>query len=229
MSKEGRVIRRRRACRDCEHRFTTYERIEEFVPLVVKKDGTREPLNRQKIVRGMSKACEKRHVSAETIEGAVDELEHYLQEEGGREVSSAWIGEWVMRRLRDVDEVAYVRFASVYRSFRDINEFMDELKDLLQRRDRPEGASQQPLPLHGVLAPTEVPSTGTDPRDGAPVPGLPEDDATRAPGAGPADGLGAAAGSGGSGAADGAGAAANGVDSAAGAGREVGEPQEPSG
>jgi transcriptional repressor NrdR len=160
MSKEGRVIRRRRACRECEHRFTTYERVEEFVPLVVKKDGTREPLNRHKIVRGMSKACEKRHVSAETIEGAVDELERYLQEEGGREISSAWIGEWVMRRLRDVDEVAYVRFASVYRSFRDINEFMDELKDLLQNRDRPDRTPQQALPLHGVLAPGEVPAVG---------------------------------------------------------------------
>lgn len=166
MSKEGRVIRRRRACRDCEHRFTTYERIEEFVPLVVKKDGTREPLSRQKIVQGMSKACEKRHVSAETIEGAVEELERYLQEEGGREVSSAWIGEWVMRRLRDVDEVAYVRFASVYRSFRDINEFMDELKDLLQHRDRAEGTPQQPLPLRGVLTPDEVSSLAEGGRSG---------------------------------------------------------------
>ncbi len=156
MSKEGRVIRRRRACRDCEHRFTTYERIEEFVPLVIKKDGTREPFDRQKIVLGMSKACEKRHVSAETIERAVEELERYLQEEGGREVSSAWVGEWVMARLREIDEVAYVRFASVYRSFRDINEFMDELKDLLQRRDRRDGAPQQPLPMLGVVPPEEV-------------------------------------------------------------------------
>lgn len=154
MSREGRVIRRRRACGDCENRFTTYERIEEFVPLVIKKDGTREPLDRQKILQGMSKACEKRHVSAATMEAAVDELERTLQEEGGREISSAWIGEWVMQRLRDIDEVAYVRFASVYRSFRDINEFMTELKDLLEIRARRDAAPQQSLPLKGVAPPT---------------------------------------------------------------------------
>lgn len=163
MSKEGRVIRRRRACRDCEHRFTTYERIEEFVPLVIKKDNTREPFDRQKILHGMGKACEKRHVSAETIEKAVEELERYLQEEGGREVSSSWIGEWVMQRLREIDEVAYVRFASVYRSFRDINEFMDELKDLLHSRDLRDAALQQPLPLRGVTPPEEVLAGAIDP------------------------------------------------------------------
>lgn len=154
LSKEGRVIRRRRACSDCENRFTTYERIEEFVPLVIKKDGTREAFDRQKILQGMSKACEKRHVSAETMEGAVEELERSLQEEGGREVSSSWIGEWVMQRLRDIDEVAYVRFASVYRSFRDLNEFMTELKDLLEHRERRDLAPQQNLPLRGVAPPS---------------------------------------------------------------------------
>jgi transcriptional repressor NrdR len=154
MSKEGRVIRRRRACGECGNRFTTYERIEEFVPLVIKKDGTREAFDRQKILQGMSKACEKRHVSAETMESAVEELERTLQEEGGREVYSSWIGEWVMQRLRDIDEVAYVRFASVYRSFRDINEFMAELKDLLAHRERRDTAPQQNLPLRGVAPPS---------------------------------------------------------------------------
>ncbi|MFH2005162.1 MAG: transcriptional regulator NrdR [bacterium] len=136
LSKDGRVIRRRRSCSDCDRRFTTYERYEEFLPLVVKKDGTREAFDRQKIIQGMSRACEKRRVSAGTIEEVVNDLERILQEEGGREVSTAWLGEWVMRQLRSIDEVAYVRFASVYRSFRDINEFMDELKDLLDAKAR---------------------------------------------------------------------------------------------
>jgi len=134
LSKDGRVIRRRRSCTDCDRRFTTYERYEEYLPLVVKKDGTREAFDRQKIIQGMSRACEKRKVSASTIEEVVGDLERILQEEGGREVSTAWLGEWVMRHLRSIDEVAYVRFASVYRSFRDINEFMDELKDLLDAK-----------------------------------------------------------------------------------------------
>jgi len=134
LSKDGRVIRRRRACTDCDRRFTTYERYEEYLPLVVKKDGTRATFDRQKIMQGMSRACEKRKVSASTIEEVVGDLERILQEEGGREVSTAWLGEWVMRQLRTIDEVAYVRFASVYRSFRDINEFMDELKDLLDAK-----------------------------------------------------------------------------------------------
>lgn len=171
MGKEGRVIRRRRACQECEHRFTTYERIEEFVPLVVKKDGTREAFDRQKILQGMSKACEKRHVSAETVESAVEELERTLQEEGGREVSSAWIGEWVMQRLRDIDEVAYVRFASVYRSFRDINEFMAELKDLLDNRARRDAAAQQSFPLRGV-----APPSGSQPGDAPEAPDSLDDD-----------------------------------------------------
>jgi len=134
LSKDGRVIRRRRSCTGCDRRFTTYERYEEYLPLVVKKDGTREAFDRQKIIQGMSRACEKRKVSASAIEEVVGDLERILQEEGGREVSSAWLGEWVMQHLRSIDEVAYVRFASVYRSFRDINEFMDELKDLLDAK-----------------------------------------------------------------------------------------------
>lgn len=164
MSREGRVIRRRRACQACGHRFTTYERIEEFLPLVIKKDGTREPFDRQKILRGMHRACEKRRVTAETVEKTVDLLERTLQEEGGREISSAWIGEWVMGRLRDIDEVAYVRFASVYRSFRDISEFMDELRILLEQREQRAVQPQQRLPLLGVAAPDEVEAPPERPR-----------------------------------------------------------------
>jgi transcriptional repressor NrdR len=139
LTKEGEVIRRRRACEGCDWRFTTYERIEEFTPYVIKRDGNRVPFDRQKVVQGMKRACEKRKVSAAVIEEAVDELEKTLQEEGRREVATTWIGEWVMQRLRAIDEVAYVRFASVYRSFRDIDEFMSELRGLLDSRPRTPG------------------------------------------------------------------------------------------
>jgi transcriptional repressor NrdR len=137
LGKEGNNIRRRRECFDCERRFTTYERIEETLPLVIKKDGRREPFDRQKIIAGMQRACEKRPVSIATIEKMVDRLELSLQESGEKEIESSRIGEAVMEALHGLDEVAYVRFASVYRQFKDINEFMSDLKDLLAR-DRAE-------------------------------------------------------------------------------------------
>lgn len=130
-SAEGTVTRRRRECLGCRKRFTTYERVEELMPLVVKKDGRREPYDREKLISGLQKAVEKRPVSMDQLEALVAEVESRLLERGEKEVSSSLIGEEVMRRLRAVDQVAYVRFASVYRSFRDIEEFMDELKGLL--------------------------------------------------------------------------------------------------
>lgn len=140
LGKEGNNIRRRRECFDCERRFTTYERIEETLPLVIKKDGRREPFDRQKIIAGMQRACEKRPVSIATIEKMADRLELSLQESGEKEIESSRIGEAVMEALHELDEVAYVRFASVYRQFKDINEFMSELKDLLGK-DRSEPAN----------------------------------------------------------------------------------------
>ena len=134
LGKEGDAIRRRRHCEHCGRRFTTYERVEESLPMVVKKDGRREPFERAKIVNGLKRACEKRPVSIDTIEGLVDGIERQLQERGDREVSSREIGETVMRELHELDAVAYVRFASVYRSFRDVHEFMRELEDLIAER-----------------------------------------------------------------------------------------------
>ncbi len=131
LGKEGNSIRRRRECLQCERRFTTYERVEEILPLIVKKDGRRQPFDRLKVIAGMQRACEKRPVSFATIENIVDQLERQLQESGDREVDSSRIGKAVMDALHGIDEVAYVRFASVYRQFKDINEFMDELKDIL--------------------------------------------------------------------------------------------------
>ncbi|MGZ6132381.1 MAG: transcriptional regulator NrdR [Myxococcaceae bacterium] len=130
-SAEGTVTRRRRECLGCHKRFTTYERVEELMPLVVKKDGRREPYDREKLIAGLQKAVEKRPVSMEQLELLVAEVESRIVERGEKEVPSSLLGEEVMRRLRALDQVAYVRFASVYRSFRDIEEFMDELKGLL--------------------------------------------------------------------------------------------------
>jgi transcriptional repressor NrdR len=134
LSQEGSVIRRRRECVGCERRYTTYERIEETLPLVVKKDGRREPFDRLKILAGLKRACEKRPVSSEALEGVVSAVERRLQESGEKEVASAVIGEQAMAHLHVLDEVAYVRFASVYREFRDLGEFMTELSDLLAER-----------------------------------------------------------------------------------------------
>jgi len=134
LSGDGATIRRRRACSSCKRRFTTYERVEESAPMVVKKDNRREPFDRAKIVAGLKKACEKRPVSMETIEQIADRIEASAAEQGGREIQSSVIGSAVMNELHRVDQVAYVRFASVYRSFKDIEEFMHELEDLIRLR-----------------------------------------------------------------------------------------------
>ena len=134
LAKEETSIRRRRECLDCKSRFTTYERVEEVELLVVKKGGVREPFDRSKIIAGMIKACEKRPISMEDIESFVSGYERELQERGEREVDSSEIGERVISKLYEIDEVAYVRFASVYRSFKDVNQFMNELKELLKEK-----------------------------------------------------------------------------------------------
>ncbi len=130
MSKEGDVIRRRRECLRCERRFTSYERIEENLPMVIKKDNRREPYDRHKVITGLKKACEKRPISTETLESIADNIERNLLDMGLKEVSSTMIGEEVMKALKELDKVAYVRFASVYREFKDINEFLEEVKNL---------------------------------------------------------------------------------------------------
>ena len=131
MTKEGNAVRRRRECLACQHRFTTYERIEEMPLVLIKKDGRRETFDRTKVLAGMQKACEKRNISINTLEAFVDELERELQEMGEKEIPASVVGGRVMSKLHELDDVAYVRFASVYREFKDINDFMDELKDLL--------------------------------------------------------------------------------------------------
>lgn len=134
MAKEGEVIRRRRECIGCHRRYTTYERVEEILPVVVKKDGRRESFDRNKILSGIKKACEKRPISTATIEAAADRIEKRIQELGESEIKSRVVGEEVMKELHQLDQVAYVRFASVYREFKDIDQFMDELKVLAQQR-----------------------------------------------------------------------------------------------
>lgn len=134
LSNQGAVIRRRRECLGCQRRFTTYERVEEILPMVVKKDGRREAFDRVKVIEGLKLACQKRPVSAEQLEAVVDSIERRLQEMGEKEVPTSVIGEAVMRALAQLDEVAYVRFASVYRSFKDLGEFMSELKELISER-----------------------------------------------------------------------------------------------
>lgn len=134
-SREGEVIRRRRECLGCGRRFTSYERIDEIPYMVVKKDGTRERFERQKLIAGMLKACEKRPVSVSALEAVADHIETTLQDRAEKEMSTAEIGELVMQELKRLDKVAYVRFASVYRHFRDIGEFMTELKDLLSTKE----------------------------------------------------------------------------------------------
>jgi transcriptional repressor NrdR len=143
LTQEGDVIRRRRECLECQRRFTTYERAEEALPMVVKKDGRRESFDRKKIVAGLKRACEKRPVGIEAIEAVVDRIERALQERGDKEVPSSSVGEAVMRELHRLDTVAYVRFASVYRSFQDIGEFMEELEQLIEER-RSEGRPRKP-------------------------------------------------------------------------------------
>ncbi len=135
LNKDSTITRRRRSCLSCNQRFTTYERLEVMMPMLVKKDGRRESWDRQKMVIGLEKACEKRPVSVDKIDEFVDNIERKLQDLGAKEVLSKVIGEWVMEDLPSLDEVAYVRFASVYRQFKDVNEFMAELKTLLDSRD----------------------------------------------------------------------------------------------
>jgi transcriptional repressor NrdR len=132
LGKEGSVIRRRRECLHCCRRFTTYERIEEIPLMIIKKDGRREEFNRDKIRSGITRACEKRNVSMNSIEEFLDELEQELRETGKKEIPSSVVGEQVMARLHELDEIAYVRFASVYREFKDVNDFMQELKTMLE-------------------------------------------------------------------------------------------------
>jgi len=134
-SKEGEVIRRRRECLECGKRFTSYERIDEIPYMVVKKDGSRERFDRQKLVGGLLKACEKRPVSVAALEGVADRIESVLQERPDKEMTTNEVGAIVMDELKQLDKVAYVRFASVYRHFRDIGEFMSELKDLLSTKE----------------------------------------------------------------------------------------------
>lgn len=131
-SEEGRAIRRRRECAKCKRRFTTYESVDESRLMVIKKDGRREPFNRVKLLNGIMTACEKRPVGTEEIEHLVDDIERELHRKFDKEVRAKDIGELVMSRLHELDEVAYVRFASVYRQFKDVSQFMKEIKHLLK-------------------------------------------------------------------------------------------------
>ena len=135
LNREGNSTRRRRECLSCNERFTTYERIEKTLPYVIKKDGRREEFNRDKILSGVKKACQKRPVSIQQMEMLVDRVEQYCQELGEKEISAMVAGEKVVKELYNIDDVAYVRFASVYRSFKDVNEFMVELKDILKKKE----------------------------------------------------------------------------------------------
>ena len=132
ISKDGEIIRRRRECLGCAKRFTTHEKIEDKLPLIVKKDGRREPYGREKMMEGMKKACQKRPISIEAIEKIADKIEQDIVSRGAKEIKGAELGEKVMLELHDLDDVAYVRFASVYRSFKDISDFMEEVKTLVK-------------------------------------------------------------------------------------------------
>lgn len=133
---DGRAIRRRRECESCGYRFTTFERLEQLPLLVVKKNGNREEFNREKILRGVVRSCEKRPVAMEQVEKIVDEVENEIRNLGESEVTSTLIGEHVMQKLAKTDEVAYIRFASVYRQFKDIEVFMQEMKELEERKKK---------------------------------------------------------------------------------------------
>jgi transcriptional repressor NrdR len=134
VSKDGTVIRRRRECLDCSRRFTTYEHIEEIPIMIIKKDGRREEFNRDKVRTGIQKACEKLDISMNVIEEFLDELERDLRESDEKEISSHVVGEKIMVKLHKLNDIAYVRFASVYREFKDVNDFVAELKNLLSKR-----------------------------------------------------------------------------------------------
>ena len=134
MAKEGEAIRRRRECLGCKRRFTTYERVDEVLPMLIKKDSRREPFERAKVLAGLKKACEKRPISIATLEAVADRVEKRIQERGEAEVQARVVGEEVMAELYQLDQVAYVRFASVYREFKDVAQFMDEVKVLIRER-----------------------------------------------------------------------------------------------
>jgi transcriptional repressor NrdR len=136
ISKDGITIRRRRECLACEKRFTTHEKIEDTLPVIIKKDNRREPFDSKKILDGLRKACQKRDISTQQLEEITDRIERRLMERGGKEVLSSEVGEQIMQELHDLDQVAYVRFASVYRSFKDLNDFMEEVKTFLERREQ---------------------------------------------------------------------------------------------
>jgi len=136
LSKDGNVVRRRRECLNCRRRFTTHERVEEILPVVIKKDGRRQIFDRSKILSGVQKACSNRPISMEAIESLIDRVERYFQDKGDKEIKYTEIGEVVMGELHQLDEVAYVRFASVYRQFKDITEFMTEVRELLSTREQ---------------------------------------------------------------------------------------------
>ena len=143
LSKDGTVVRRRRECTECQRRFTTHERVEDMLPVVIKKDGNREIFDRGKILSGVQKACSNLPISIDAIEGLVDRVERYFQDRGDKEINCNDIGEVVMRELHQLDGVAYVRFASVYRQFRDLTEFMSEIRDLLSTREGKAGKKGQ--------------------------------------------------------------------------------------
>jgi transcriptional repressor NrdR len=145
LSKDASVIRRRRECLNCSRRFTTYEHIEEIPIMIIKKDGRRELFNRDKVRSGMLKACEKRNISMNSIEEFIDDMERDLREAEEKEIPAAVIGEKIMAKLHELDDVAYVRFASVYREFKDVNDFVSELKKLLST-DRGGKAADAPEP-----------------------------------------------------------------------------------
>jgi transcriptional repressor NrdR len=136
LSKDGSVIRRRRECIDCSRRFTTYEHIEEIPIMIIKKDGRREVFNREKVRTGINKACEKRNISMNVIEEFIDDLERDLREIGEKELPASVVGEKIMAKLHELDDVAYVRFASVYREFKDVNDFVAELRSLLSNHEK---------------------------------------------------------------------------------------------
>lgn len=143
LGKDKNVIRRRRECNECGRRFTTYERIEEVLPLVIKRDGRREPFDRMKILAGLRKAAQKRPISQNALERIVDRVETVIQETGEKEIKSTVIGEMIMNELYELDGVAYVRFASVYRSFKDVEEFLREVVKLQEAREKKKTSQQE--------------------------------------------------------------------------------------
>ncbi len=162
LSKDAVSIRRRRECLDCKRRFTTYERVEQAGLLVVKKDGRREEFDRNKILSGMIKACEKRPISINTIEKFITDFEKELYDRGEREVESREIGEILIKKLYEIDEVAYVRFASVYRSFKDVNQFMDELEELLKEKSAEKRKSQNKKEQYKSSLPLDISDSDSD-------------------------------------------------------------------